>query len=96
MLYSKNGSIPYPNTDGTDGWIEVPDAPTAPEGMEVVWWYPPGWVVRPVEPAPVEGHAWTWSQSDEKWNSYQVITSASEPAVVIDMTNGADSIAGGV
>lgn len=96
MLYSKDGSIPYPYKDDTEGWIEVPDEPTPPEGMEVVWWFPPGWVIRPPQPAPVDGYVWTWSQSDEKWNSYQIITSASEPAVVIDMTNGADSIAGGV
>ena len=30
MLYSKNGSIPQPETDGTNGWIEVPDMPEAP------------------------------------------------------------------
>ena len=49
-LYSKNGSIPKPETDGTEGWIEVEEAPTAPEGKEVVWWYPPGWVVRDLKP----------------------------------------------
>jgi hypothetical protein len=62
-MYSKNGSIPKPETDGTDGWIEVPDAPIAPEGKEVVWWYPPGWVIRDPKP---EGN-WSWSQSEEKW-----------------------------
>lgn len=67
MLYSKNGSIPKPQTDGTDGWIEVPEPPVAPSGMEVVWWYPPGWVVRPVMPDSVEGHCWSWSQSESKW-----------------------------
>ena len=50
MLYSKNGSIPKPQTDGTEGWIEVEEAPVAPEGKEVVWWYPPGWVVRDLKP----------------------------------------------
>jgi hypothetical protein len=63
MLYSKNGSIPMPETDGTEGWIEVPDAPVAPEGKEVVWWYPPGWVVRDLKP---DGN-WSWAQSDERW-----------------------------
>lgn len=66
MLYSKNGSIPKPETDGTDGWVEVPEPPVAPEGMEVVWWCPPGWVVRP--PMPVKnGFEYNWSQSEEKW-----------------------------
>jgi len=64
MLYSKLGSIPKPETDGTEGWIEVPEAPAAPEGKEVVWWFPPGWVVR--DPMPQEGD-WNWSQSEERW-----------------------------
>ena len=66
MLYSKLGSIPKPETDGTDGWIEVQDPPTAGDGQEVVWWFPPGWVVRPIKP---EGN-WSWSQSTEQWVEY--------------------------
>ena len=62
-MYSKNGSIPKPETDGTEGWIEVPDAPECPEGKEVIWWYPPGWVIRDPKP---EGN-WSWSQSQEQW-----------------------------
>lgn len=62
-MYSKNGSIPKPETDGTEGWIEVPDAPEVPTGKELVWWYPPGWVIR--DPKPVGN--WSWSQSEEKW-----------------------------
>lgn len=65
-MFSKNGSIPKAETDGTDGWIEVPDAPEAPEGKEVVWWYPPGWVIRDPKP---EGN-WSWSQSEERWVEY--------------------------
>jgi hypothetical protein len=63
MLYSKLGSIPKPETDGTEGWIEVPEAPETPEGKEVVWWFPPGWVIRDPKP---EGD-WNWSQSEERW-----------------------------
>lgn len=62
-MYSKNGSIPKPETDGTEGWIEVPDAPEVPAGKELVWWYPPGWVIRDPKP---EGN-WSWSQSEERW-----------------------------
>ena len=62
-MYSKNGSIPKPETDGTEGWIEVADAPECPAGKEVVWWYPPGWVIRDPKP---EGN-WSWSQSQEQW-----------------------------
>lgn len=77
-MYSKNGSIPKPETDGTEGWIEVADAPECPEGKEVVWWYPPGWVIRDPKPA---GN-WSWSQSQEQWVEIvqvteQVITSES-------------------
>jgi len=67
-MYSKNGSIPKPETDGTDGWIEVTDAPVAPAGKEVVWWYPPGWVIRDPKP---DGD-WSWSQSQEQWVEYTV------------------------
>ena len=70
MLYSKNGSIPQPETDGTDGWVEVPDMPEAPEGKEVVWWYPPGWVIRDPMPPTREGYVWKWSQTNEEWNEY--------------------------
>jgi len=67
-MYSKNGSIPKPETDGTEGWIEVPDEPECPAGKEVVWWYPPGWVIRDIKPA---GN-WSWSQSQEQWVEYQM------------------------
>ena len=65
-MYSKNGSIPKPETDGTEGWIEVPDEPACPEDKEVVWWYPPGWIIRDPKP---EGN-WSWSQSEERWVEY--------------------------
>ena len=63
MLYSKNGSIPKPETDGTEDWVEVPDAPECPEGKEVIWWFPPGWIIR--DPKPTGN--WSWSQSQEQW-----------------------------
>ena len=67
-MFSKNGSIPKAETDGTDGWIEVPDAPECPEGKEVVWWYPPGWVIRDPKP-------WadcSWSQSEQRWVEFSL------------------------
>ena len=72
MLYTKNGSIPKPETDGTEGWIEVFAAPEAPEGKEVVWWFPPGWVIRDPRPAVEEGFVWKWSQSQEQWVKYEI------------------------
>jgi hypothetical protein len=83
-MFSKNGSIPKPETDGTEGWIEVPDAPECPEGKEVVWWYPPGWIIRDPKP---EGN-WSWSQSTEQWVEYV----APQQIQTIDTTVNVDSI----
>ncbi len=70
MLYSKNGSIPKPETDGTEGWIEVGDPPSVQHGLEVVWWYPPGWVVRTPQPPDTEATVWKWSQTSGEWIEY--------------------------
>ena len=66
MLYSKNGSIPKPETDGTEGWIQVPDAPVCPEGKEVTWlnWE---WVVRDPKPVDREGYQWNWNHAEMSW-----------------------------
>lgn len=78
-LYSKNGSIPKDQTDGTEGWVEVPEPPLPGPGEETIWWCPPGWVVRPVEPEPIEGYVWKWSQSEEKWVDYPIPTDPPAP-----------------
>lgn len=66
QYYTKNGSIPTTEKDDSEGWFAAPDKPTAPEGSEVVWWYPPGWVIRPVMPVKA-GFKYSWSQSESKW-----------------------------
>lgn len=65
-LFTKNGSIPKPQTDGTDGWILVPDKPSCPEGKEVVWlnWE---WVIRDPKPTDTEGYQWNWNHGDKAW-----------------------------
>jgi hypothetical protein len=83
-MFSKDGSIPKPETDGTEGWIEVPDAPECPAGKEVVWWYPPGWIIRDPKP---EGN-WSWSQSEERWVEYV----APQQIQTIDTTVTVDAI----
>ncbi len=83
MLYSKNGSIPKPETDSTEGWIEVPEPPVAEEGLEVVWWYPPGWVVRRPKPAATDTTDWSWSQSQGRW--VEIVTSISLPVETIEI-----------
>ena len=84
MLYSKNGSIPKPETDGTDGWIEVSDPPAVPEGKELVWWFPPGWVIRDPKPAATETTDFSWSQSQEQWVEYTLPTVEATTDVVIE------------
>lgn len=71
MLYTKNGSIPKPETDGTEGWIEAPMPPEAPEGKEVVWlnWE---WVVRDPKPVDREGYRWKWNHDQMQWIEYQL------------------------
>ena len=60
MLFSKLGSYPKPETDGTEGWIEVPDAPEVPEGKELAW-LNNEWVVRDPKPADRPGYQWNWA-----------------------------------
>jgi hypothetical protein len=65
-LFSKNGSIPKPTTDGTNGWVLVPEMPACPDGKEVVWlnWE---WIVRDPKPTDREGYQWNWNHADKAW-----------------------------
>lgn len=71
MLYTKNGSIPKPETDGTEGWLEVPMPPDCPEGKEVVWlnWR---WLIRDPKPIDREGYRWKWNDDQVQWIEYQL------------------------
>jgi hypothetical protein len=71
MLYTKNGSIPKPQTDGTEGWLEAPMPPEAPEGKEVVWlnWR---WLIRDPKPQDREGYRWKWNDDQGQWIEYQL------------------------
>ena len=91
MLYSKNGSIPKPETDGTEGWIEVPDAPVCPEGKEVVWWGSE-WVIRDPKPADRAGYQWNWNHGDKAWVECAYPVTTTEEIIVEVVT--ADSIGG--
>lgn len=68
-MYTKNGSIPKPETDGTEGWLEVPNPPEAPEGKEVVWlnWR---WLIRDPKPVDREGYRWKWNDDAGEWIEY--------------------------
>ncbi len=65
-LFSKNGSIPKPQTDGTNGWVLVPEKPACPDGKEVVWlnWE---WIIRDPKPVDTEGFQWNWNHGDKAW-----------------------------
>ena len=97
MLYSKLGSIPKPETDGTEGWIEVPDAPACPDGKEVVWWGSE-WVIRDPKPVDRAGYQWNWNHGDKAWVecAYPATAVETVETIVPSMTSadsvGADSV----
>jgi len=80
-LYTKNGSIPSPQTDGTEGWVLVGDKPACPDGKEVVWlnWE---WIVRDPKPTDTEGYQWNWNHGDKAWVECALPTA--EPVVVLE------------
>jgi len=87
MLYTKLGSIPQPETDGTDGWVEAADKPECPEGKEVVWlnWE---WVIRDPKPQDREGYQWNWNHGEMDWvesalSGFVSATVTSVPSVAI-------------
>jgi len=67
MYWTKNGSIPSQETDGTEGWQQAPSPPTEiPEGKELVWlnWE---WIIRDPKPADREGYQWNWQHDTRSW-----------------------------
>lgn len=81
-MWTKNGSIPQAETDGTEGWLEVPDMPVCPEGKEVVWlnWE---WVIRDPKPDDRDGYRWKWNHDAYQWIEYALPATVDVlPAVV--------------
>lgn len=67
QYWTKNGSIPSTETDGTEGWQPAPSPPTEiPEGKNLVWlnWE---WIIRDPKPQDRVGYQWNWSHSDRAW-----------------------------
>ena len=67
QYWTKNGSIPSTETDGTEGWQQAPSPPTdIPDGKELVWlnWE---WIVRDPKPVDREGWQWNWNHADKAW-----------------------------
>lgn len=81
-MYTKNGSIPKPETDGTEGWLEVPNPPEAPDGKEVVWlnWR---WLIRDPKPVDREGYRWKWNDDQCQWIEYALPQTVEIPVVEI-------------
>ena len=67
MYWTKNGSIPSQETDGTEGWQQAPAPPTEiPEGKELVWlnWE---WIIRDPKPQDRAGYQWNWQHDTRSW-----------------------------
>ena len=67
MYWTKNGSIPSQETDGTEGWQQAPAPPAeVPANKEVVWlnWE---WIIRDPKPADRAGWQWNWNHADRAW-----------------------------
>jgi hypothetical protein len=65
--WTKNGSIPSTETDGTEGWQPAPSPPTdVPAGKELVWlnWE---WIIRDPKPADRAGWQWNWQHESRTW-----------------------------
>jgi hypothetical protein len=78
QYWTKNGSIPSTETDGTEGWQQAPSPPTdIPDGKELVWlnWE---WIVRDPKPADRVGYQWNWNHADMAWVESAWQTSPSE------------------
>jgi len=90
MYWTKNGSIPSQETDGTEGWQQAPSPPTdIPEGKELVWlnWE---WVVRDPKPADRAGYQWNWQHDTQSWvegswGTVEVVEPV-QPLTTIDIT----------
>ena len=67
QYWTKNGSIPSTETDGTEGWQQAPSPPTdIPDGKELVWlnWE---WIIRDPKPVDRAGYQWNWQHEGKTW-----------------------------
>ena len=65
--WTKYGSVPTTETDGTEGWQPTPSPPTEiPEGKNLVWlnWE---WIIRDPKPQDRAGYQWNWNHADKAW-----------------------------
>jgi len=83
QYWTKNGSIPSTETDGTEGWQQAPAPPAeVPADKELVWlnWE---WIIRDHKPADRAGWQWNWQHESRTWveSAWQTV----EPLPVIEV-----------
>jgi len=91
MYWTKNGSIPSQETDGTEGWQQAPAPPTEiPEGKELVWlnWE---WIIRDPKPQDREGYQWNWQHDtrswvEGKWGNVETTAETIQPEEILVLT----------
>jgi hypothetical protein len=95
MYWTKNGSIPSTETDGTEGWQQAPSPPTEiPEGKELVWlnWE---WIIRDPKPADRAGYQWNWQHDTRSWVEGawpNTVVESVEQLALTDLITLADSV----
>jgi hypothetical protein len=85
-MWTKNGSIPQNDTDGTEGWIEVDMPPEVPDGKELVWlnWQ---WVVRDPKPIDRDGYRWKWNADASQWIEYVLPSFISDTQQIVTISS---------
>jgi hypothetical protein len=86
QYWTKNGSIPSTETDGTEGWQPAPESPTdVPADKELVWlnWE---WIIRDPKPQDRAGWQWNWQHESRTWVESAWGNVISEPAQEIPIT----------
>ena len=83
MYWTKNGSIPSQETDGTEGWQQAPAPPTEiPDGHEL-YWEGREWVIIPPKPEPLAGHEWAFYKV-QGWVPLKATLDPSEPTLIME------------
>ena len=92
QYWTKYGSVPTTEPDGTEGWQEVPPPPTEiPEGKNLVWlnWE---WIIRDPKPQDRAGWQWNWQHESRTWvesawqTTLELPTIEEIPATITNMT----------
>lgn len=88
-MWTKNGSIPQEQTDGTEGWLDVGMPPAPVDGKEIAWinWQ---WVIRDPKPTDRDGYRWKWNHDAMQWIEYQLPNIVTIETSQISVSSSAD------